>query len=83
MCVAVVGCLHLLGEGTAWGSRPGGPDTLVLFSIRREAYYQLMSREGHQPIKTRGRLRNKCSLPRVIPAAIQSVYRIEEAFPEK
>ena len=51
MCVAVVGCLHLLGEGTAWGSRPGGPDTPVLFSIRREAYYQLMSREGHQPIK--------------------------------
>ena len=42
MWVAVVGCLHLLGEATAWGSRAG--DTPVLFSIKREANYQLISR---------------------------------------
>ena len=73
MWVAVVGCLHLLGEATTWASRPG--DTPVLFSIKREAYYQLISRKGHEPVKTRGLLRNKCSLPRAIPAAIQYVYR--------
>ena len=73
MWVAVVGCLHLLGEATAWGSRP--VDTPVLFSIRREAYYQLIFREGHQLVKTRGPLRKKCSLPRVMPAPIQFVYR--------
>ena len=60
MWVAVVGDLHLLGEATAWGSRPEGPDTPVLLSIRREAYYQLISREGPQEVRTRGPLRNRC-----------------------